>query len=170
LKPLRLPEFGKIRGIHGFSVCTFLKDRRVAERQAEAARMRLKEGGFDSEIDVLYDTSNPFQKGSSIVLWVETDTSVIMGGDAIGELRKSSEVVGREAAEKILKELIDRPTADVHLADMVIPYIGLADGESIFTVREFTEHLDTNIWLTEKILGVNFNVEKIGRLYRVNKD
>jgi hypothetical protein len=36
LKSLRLPELGEIKEIHGLSVCTFLKDRRVAERQAEA--------------------------------------------------------------------------------------------------------------------------------------
>jgi RNA 3'-terminal phosphate cyclase (ATP) len=169
LKSLRLPEFGEIKEIRGLSVCTFLKDRRVAERQAEAAERHLRARGFESEIDILYDTSNPLQKGSSLVLWVETDTGVILGGDAIGELRKPSEVVGREAAENLLEELKARPTVDIHIADMVIPYIGLAEGKSIYTVRELTEHLDTNIWLTEKILGVQFNVEKVGHLYRVEK-
>jgi RNA 3'-terminal phosphate cyclase (ATP) len=169
LRPLRLPDFGQIGEIRGLSVCTRLKDRRVAERQAEAAKKLLRSRGFEVEIEVLYDMSNPFQKGSSLVLWMETDTGVILGGDAIGELRKPSEVVGREAAENLLKELEARPTADTHLADMVVPYIGLADGRSIYTVRELTEHLDTNIWLTEKILGVRFNVERVGHLYRVNK-
>jgi len=170
LKSLRLPEFGNVREIRGLSVCTFLEDRRVAERQAEAAEKHLRANGFESKIDVIYDTSNPFQKGSSIVLWAETDTGVILGGDAIGELRKPSEVVGREAAENLVKELKIGPTADIHLADMVVPYIGLADRGSIYTVRDLTEHLATNIWLTEKILGVKFNVEKIGRLYRVKRD
>jgi RNA 3'-terminal phosphate cyclase (ATP) len=170
LKPLQLPEFGKVRKIHGLSVCTFLKDRRVAERQAEAARKYLKARGFKSKIRVLYDTTNPHQKGSSLVLWAETDTGVILGGDAIGELRKPSDVVGREAAENLLKELKQRPTADIHLGDMVVPYIGLAEGGSIYTVRDISEHLDTNIWLTEKILGVKFKVKKQGQLYKIIKD
>jgi RNA 3'-terminal phosphate cyclase (ATP) len=170
LKSLKLDEFGEIRKIRGLSVCTFLKDRRVAERQAEAAEKLLKTKGFSSEIDVIYDTSNPLQKGSSLVLWAETDTGVILGGDAIGELRKPSEVVGREAAKNLLKELKERPTADIHLADMLIPYIGLAEGGSIYSVRDLTEHLETNIWLTEKILGVQFKVEKVGPLYIVKKD
>ncbi len=169
LKPLRLPEFGEIKEIHGLSVCTFLKERRVAERQAEAARKYLKARGIKAEIDVLYDTSNPLQKGSSLVLWAETNSGVLLGGDAIGELRKPSEVVGREAAEKLFMEFNARPTADIHLADMVVPYVGLAKGESTYTVRDLTEHLDTNIWLTEKILGTKFHVEKAGRLYRVEK-
>jgi RNA 3'-terminal phosphate cyclase (ATP) len=148
-------------------VCTFLKDRRVAERQAEAAKKFLEVRGYNVEIDVLYDTSNPIQKGSSLVLWAETDAGVLLGGDAIGELRKPSEVVGREAAENLLRELNARPTADIHLADMIVPYVGLAKGGSTYTVRDLTEHLNTNIWLTEKILGTKFHVEKAGRLYRV---
>ena len=51
-------------------------------------------------IEVLNDESNPYQKGSSIVLWAETSTGVILGADAIGELRKMSEAVGKDAARK----------------------------------------------------------------------
>ena len=66
-------------------------------------------------------------------------------------------------------ELNARATADIHLADMVVPYIGLAGGESTYTVRELTDHLDTNIWLTERILGTRFHIEKVGHLYRISK-
>lgn len=169
LMPLQLPKFGNVTEIRGLSVCTFLKDRRVAERQADAARKHLKENGFKADVDILYDTSNPHQKGSSIVLWAKTDTGVILGGDAIGELRKPSEVVGKEAAHNLLKELNAQATADVHLADMVVPYVGLSEGKSTYTTRDFTEHLDTNIWLTEKILGTSLEVERVGDLYRISK-
>lgn len=169
LKPLQLTRFGELEKIYGLSVCTFLKDRRVAERQAEAAEKHLRTRGYEAEIDVLYDTSNPLQKGSSLVLWAETDSGVLLGGDAIGELRKSSEAVGREAAENLVRELDARATTDIHLADMVVPYIGLAEGESTYTVRDLTDHLDTNIWLTEKIWGTRFHIERVGHLYRVRK-
>jgi len=169
LKPLRLERFGEVKYIYGLSVCTFLKDRRVAERQADAAKKHLRTRGYRAEIDVLYDTSNPQQKGSSLVLWAETDLGVLLGGDAIGEIRKPSEVVGKEAAENLLVELDAKATTDIHLADMLVPYIGLAQGESTYTARELTDHLDTNIWLTEKILGSEFRVERVGKLYRVRK-
>lgn len=168
-RPLQLPEFGNITEIRGLSVCTFLEDRRVAERQARAAEKYLDSRGYKAEIDVLYDTSNPLQKGSSLVLWAETDSGVLLGGDAIGALRKPSEAVGREAAVNLVRELDVRATADIHLADMVVPYVGLADGGSTYTVRDLTDHLDTNIWLTEKILGTKFHVERAGHLYRVRK-
>jgi len=169
LKPLRLENFGKLQTIKGVSVCTFLADRKVAERQAKAANDYLKEKGCMADIQILNDQSNPMQKGSSLVLWAETDTSIILGADAIGELRKTSETVGREAAEKLYMELSAKPTVDAHLADMLIPYVALAQGRSTYLTRTISEHLETNIWLAEKILNAKINVEKVGGLYRIEK-
>jgi RNA 3'-phosphate cyclase len=169
LKPLCLEFFGKIRAIKGLSVCTFLADRKVAERQAKAANDQLKEKGYVADIQIINDESNPLQKGSSLVLWTETDSSAILGADAIGELGKTSETVGREAAEKLYAEICAKPTVDVHLADMLIPYVALAQGRSAYLTRTISEHLETNIWLAEKILNVKFNVEKVGGLYRIVK-
>jgi RNA 3'-terminal phosphate cyclase (ATP) len=160
-------EFGKLERLQGISFCTFLRERRVAGRQAKAARKYLDVRGFEADIDVVYDESNPLQKGSSMVLWAETDTGALLGSDAIGELRKPSEVVGREAAKNILKELEAEATVDVHLADMLVPYVALAEGETAYLTRAVTEHLDTNIWLVQKILGVEFTVKKTKGLYRI---
>jgi len=169
LKPLRLETFGSVEKVKGISVCTFLAERKVAERQAKAANKILKAHGYETQIVVVNDMSNPLQKGSSLVLWVKTSTDVLLGGDAIGELRKPSEVVGREAAENLAKEIETQATVDVHLADMLVPYVALAKGESIYLCRSITEHLDTNIWLAQKILGVKFEVSRVGGLYRIKK-
>ena len=169
LNPLRLEERGAIEELRGVSVCTFLADRKVAERQAKAAKEHLKARGFEANIEVVNDTSNPIQKGSSIVLWAKSNTSTLLGADAIGELRKSSEAVGHEAAENLFKELKAEATVDVHLADMLVPYVALAEGNSIYIVRSMTGHLDTNIWLTQKILGVKFKVTRVGNLFRIEK-
>ena len=169
LKPLCLENFGKIQAIKGVSVCTFLADRKVAERQAKAANDQLKEKGYTADIQIINDQSNPMQKGSSLVLWAELDSSAILGADAIGELRKTSETVGREAAEKLYVELSAKPTVDVHLADMLIPYVVLARGRSVYLTRTISEHLETNIWLAKKTLNVKINVEKVGGLYRIEK-
>jgi len=169
LQPLRLENFGKIRTIKGISVCTFLAERKVAERQAKAANDYLQKKGYTADIQILNDRSNPMQKGSSLVLWAETDTDVILGADAIGELRKTSETVGREAAEKLYVEIFAKPTVDVHLADMLIPYVALAKGRSSYLTRTISEHLETNIWLAEKTLDIKFNVKKVGDLYKIER-
>jgi len=169
LSPLRLEEFGNVEELDGVSVCTFLADRRVAERQAKAANEYLRVSGYEAKIEVVNDVSNPLQKGSSLVLWARSDTGALLGGDAIGELRKPSEVVGEEAAENLVEELESRATLDIHLADMLVPYAALADGNSAYLTRAITDHLDTNVWLAREILGVKFHVTRVEHLYRVEK-
>ena len=167
LSPLDIAEFGEVASFAGVSVCTFLADRKVAERQAEAANVQLRRHGYEAEIRVINDFSNPMQKGSSLTLWTKTTTDVILGGDAIGELRKPSEVVGNEAAERLLRETRAKATVDVHLADMLIPYVALAEGESTYFSRSVTDHLETNIWLVQEIVGTKFDIDKVGDLYKV---
>jgi RNA 3'-phosphate cyclase len=167
LNSLSLDNFGKLETVKGVSVCTYLADRRVAERQATAANERLKTVGLKADINVVNDTSNPLQKGSSIVLWAETDANALIGADAIGELGKPSEKVGQEAAENLLRELKPKATVDAHLADMLVPYVALARDKSAYLTRLITDHLDTNIWLTQLILGTKFKVTKTDNLYRV---
>lgn len=169
LSRLTLRDFGRFRQIRGFSVCTYLADRKVAERQAEAAAKYVMAYGWNPQIQIIDDFSNPAQKGSSIVLWAETDTGVLLGGDAIGELGKRSEIVGREAAANLMEEVTSQATADIHLADMLVPYVALADGTSTYLVRSLSDHLETNIWLVKEILGIEIEVSKRGSLYQITR-
>ncbi len=167
LKPLRLERFGEITRVEGVSVATFLEDRRVAERQAKSAEEYLASKGIECNVTVVNDRSNRIQKGSSILLRAQTDSGVILGTDSIGELGKPSEEVGLEAARLLLKEMDGRATVDIHLSDMTIPYLTFCNGNSVFLCREITEHLDTNIWLAQKLLGVEFRIERKAHLYKV---
>ncbi len=169
LKPIQVEIFGKLKSIKGVSVCTFLAHKQVADRQAKAAEEQLSQKGYNATIQIVNDQSNPFQKGSSVALWAETDSGVIIGADAIGELGKTSEAVGKEAAEKLITELSVEPTVDVYLADMLIPYMALAQGKSVFLARTISEHIEANIWLMEKILNVKFTIQKVNNLYRIEK-
>lgn len=170
LSPIRNDNFGTLTSIKGVSVCTHLSDRRVAERQAIAANAFLEGEGYpQAEIKVINDYSNPLQKGSSLVLWARTNTGSLLGGDAIGELRKTSEVVGREAAGALVQEMDAKATFDVHLADLLIPYIALCEDDSVFLTRLITDHLETNIWLVEEFLDVKFEIHKTGNLFKVEK-
>jgi RNA 3'-terminal phosphate cyclase (ATP) len=169
ISPIKRVEFGKIADTEGISVCTFLADRKVAERQAKEAERLLAAQSFQSRIEVVNDFSNPMQKGSSLVLWSKTDTGVLLGGDAIGEMHKSSEAVAQEAVKNLLCETWAEATVDVHLADMLIPYMALARGESEYLTRMITDHIESNLWLASTILGVDFKVKKKSGLFRVMK-
>jgi RNA 3'-phosphate cyclase len=169
LQPIQLNNFGNLQSVKGISVCTFLEDRKVAERQAKAANEYLSEKGYVTDIPIVNDRSNPFQKGSSITLWAETDTDAKIGADNIGELKKMSEEVGREAAEKLHAELAAKPTVDVHLADMLIPYMALAEGTSSLLTRKVSKHLETNIWLAENMLNARFHIQQVNNLFKIDK-
>ncbi len=62
LKPFVLESFGKLKSIKGVSVCTFLSDRQVAERQAKAAQNYLSQNGFKADIQVVNDQVKPISR------------------------------------------------------------------------------------------------------------
>ncbi len=167
LLPFKRAEFGNVASVEGVSTCTFLADRKVAERQAKEAERLLLSRNLKPRIEVVNDYSNPLQKGSSLVLWCKTDAGVLLGGDAIGELRKTSEAVAQEAVDSLLAEVGAKATVDVHLADMLVPFMALARGESEYLARAVTEHVESNLWLASTILGTKFEAEKEGDLFRV---
>jgi RNA 3'-terminal phosphate cyclase (ATP) len=169
LNPITLETFGNLKAINGISVCTFLSDRQVAERQAKAAQTLLGKGGFKADIQIVNDESNPIQKGTSLVLWAETDTGTLLGADSIGELRKSAEDVGKQAAHTLLTDITAKPTVDEFLADMLIPYMALAKTKSSLLTRARSEHIESNIWVMEKMLNVKFTITQVNSLYKVEK-
>lgn len=169
LTPIMLADFGELKSINGVSVCTFLADKQVAERQAKTAQDVLAQRGFKADIAVINDESNTLQKGSSIALWAETTTGAIIGADAIGELGKTSEAVGKKAAYKLIGEVSYSPTVDVYLADMLVPFISLAKGTSVFYTTTLTEHLETNLFLMAKLSNAKFTIQKIEGRYRIEK-
>jgi RNA 3'-terminal phosphate cyclase (ATP) len=170
VNPIHLETFGKIVSIRGISVCTCLSDRKVAERQAQAAIRHLSMNGFEADIQIINDSSNLIQKGSSIVLVAETDTGAILGADAIGELRKTAEAVGQEVAERLTAEMSANATVDTHLADMLIPYMAFTKSTSLFQTRKFSDHMKANIWLAKTMLNVDFVVTEQKGLYKVQKE
>lgn len=169
LNSIILTRFGKIEYATGLSVSTFLKNRNVSQRQAFSATSYLKKHGILPNINILNDSSNPFQKGSSITLWLKTTTGVIIGADAIGARNKPSEEVGIEAAKKLVATYNSKATVDENLSDMIIPFIALAKGKSTFLTRILSDHLKTNIWLMKKLLKTQFIIQKSNNLYKITK-
>jgi len=168
VKPVRkltsvlLKEFGDVERIRGLSHCVRLP-RHVAERQADAAVKVLEDAGYE-DVSIereWYDPSEDLHlgPGSGVVLYAEITSGAVLGADALGERGKPAEIVGREAAQKLLKELSSRMPVDRHMGDMLIPYMAVAEGISTVRVSEITMHLLTNVEITELITGVKFDVD-----------
>ncbi len=155
-------EFGSLIGVHGVSHCVRLPSH-VASRQADSAKSILDK----SEISPISISIESYPKGrdphlgpgSGIVLWAESDNGMRIGADQLGKRGKRAEEVGADAAQQLKRELATKHAVDSHLGDMLVPYLAMAKGESKIGLTEVTSHLQTNLWVTERILGAEMYLE-----------
>lgn len=131
--------------------------RHVTRRMIRAAREELERKGLETYIEEEWSQNDHLGPGAGIVLW--TRGHPIIGADDLGERGKPSEVVGRNAALKLIGELDTNMAFDNHSGDMIIPYLAIASSKSRIGVSKLTLHAQSNIWLVEKFLPVKFSVK-----------
>ena len=149
-KKIDLTERGEKKKIKTISVATHhLKSAEVAERQIRGFRRVLS-----CEKETKYVDS--YSIGSSVTGTAHFENSRI-GSSVLGERGKKAEIVGREAAEELKKEIESNAVLDKYMGDQIIPYLGLVGGK--IKVSEITDHLKSNIGVTEKFLPVKFKIE-----------
>jgi len=148
-KPLELDKRQPIDKIKGISAASSsLRHAEVAERQARAAKKKLS-GHFP--VKIMHDYQETKSPGTVITLWAGG-----IGSDALGAPRKRSEAVGAEAAGEMLYTLLTDAAVDNHLADNLIPLLGLVGGR--IRTDDITSHIKTNIEVCEKF-GMKFSVD-----------
>jgi RNA 3'-terminal phosphate cyclase (ATP) len=152
LKPLVLENQGKIVSMQGLALSSHLKHRSVSERMAETCNEILGKHGYHADIDCIYDTSAT-QRGASLTVYALTDTGCIIGSDLAGRLGRTSEYIGEKVAKNLLQDIKSSATVDRYTADQLILYAVLAAGSSKYIIPRLTEHIETNIWLVETLLG-----------------
>lgn len=157
---------GKIEVIKGVSNASqSLQDAKVAERQAESAQTALQSVGTSVHIQTEYSQS--LSPGSGITVWVvlsEKDEEISrLGADALGERGKPAETVGKEAADQLIAAINSSAPIDAHLADNLIPWIGLFRPSSIH-VESISNHTKTNITVVEQFLGTIFTIDEEKRI------
>ncbi|MFX1252746.1 MAG: RNA 3'-terminal phosphate cyclase [Promethearchaeota archaeon] len=160
--PLKLIDFGEILSINGISHCVRLPSH-IAQRQASAAYQYLVNQGYNpspiKEETYPQEHDPHLGAGTGIVLWAESAHSVL-GADALGERGKKAEKVGQEAAQALVTALKTGYALDLHMGDMIIPYLALAKGSSEVSVAKITQHQLTNIALTERFFtNVKFEIK-----------
>ena len=155
LGPIQLTERGQVEAIDIWDVAgQALQRARVVERQLEGFKSAWQSTYRLGQIHQLYvDSTNP---GTSFHAHAHCERGRL-GVCSIGRRGKRAEVVGREAAQLLLEELASDAAVDRWMADQLIPYLGLYGG-TIRTSR-ITEHIRTNIWVTERFLPRRFTIE-----------
>ncbi len=135
----------------------------MTEWQMSALR-GLRRPDTTAEIEAVYEASAS-QKGANLSVWMETDSGAVIGSDRAGKLGRRSEEIGRYVAESILEDLKTGATVDRYVADQLIPFCAVASGASEYVIPSVTEHVETNLWLVERILGAKTRLD--GRHLRI---
>ncbi len=128
-----------IRGEAG--VCGL--DPTIAARMVARVESRLADRGIEADLKVVeWQGGSP---GTAISLTANHgETAATFVG--LGERRKSAEAVADGAVDELLA-FLDVPDAavDPHSADQLLLPLAFAEGRSILSVSEVTEHLRTNV-------------------------
>ena len=159
IKPIRLSNQGDVVRIEGIALSSHLKEKRVSERMVQKCSEVLESSSYSAQIKVIYDTL-ALQRGAALALYAETSSGCIVGADRAGEPRRTSEDIGRYVARNLIEDLATGATVDRYLADQLIFYAALADGVSQYRIPRLTEHIETNLWLVESILGAKTQINK----------
>jgi len=174
LNPLQMDNPGPVTRIRGISLASHLERERVAERMARHGRKILEERGWRPDIEVRNDRTS-IQKGAAFFLRAETESGCLLGADQAGKLGRRSESIAEFVAASLREDVETGAAADRHLADQLILFSALARGQTRYSIPRLTEHVESNLWLVEKILGAknrrknNFlEVEGIGFHRRVS--
>ncbi|MBI4181666.1 MAG: RNA 3'-terminal phosphate cyclase [Candidatus Aenigmarchaeota archaeon] len=158
-RPLELGQRGKVTYIGGISVASStLRSGRVAERQARAAEDFLKRRGLQSFVKEQYVEADC--PGSGLVLFAAATSGALLGGDSLGERGKPAEDVGKDAAIQLMHGLTALATADVHVADQILPFLALGGGS--FSAPQLSEHAKTTIWVIQQLLPARFATKQDG--------
>ncbi len=164
LRGVELVERGSVRRVEGLSHCVRLP-RHVAERQARAAVEYIKSrlAGVPVHVDLEWyepGRDRHLGPGSGIVLWAVAERSVL-GGDSLGARGKRAEVVGVEAARKLVEDLETGKALDRHASDMLFPIALLACGDSLLGGAMLTRHALTNMEVARIMAGDRGVVELV---------
>jgi len=152
LVPLRRLEPGKPRRFRGIALASHLAEEKVAERMAARCRELLAGEAPVEEMVVRQDSSAP-QRGAALYLGVETSTGCILGADRAGKRGRRSEAIAEFVVSSLQEDLATGATVDRHLADQLILFAALAAGQTRYRIPAMTDHVESNLWLVETILG-----------------
>ncbi len=142
--------------IEGISHCQNLPNH-VAERQKRSAMDVLESKGYS--VDVNVEVRKGISTGSGITLWCGYKGSV-----ALGEKGKRAEIVGKECAEELIKELESDGIFDKHLADQIMSFSSVAKGKTVYTTTEVTKHQISNAYVINKFFD---NVKIDGKVIEI---
>ncbi len=135
---------GDLLRIRGTAGVANLRDD-VAARLRARAIDRIRDQGWNADVAIETASWPSPGQGAAISLTAEHAGSTVATFVGIGERGKPAELVADEAVAELVAFLnVPDGAVDPHSADQILLPLALADGRSVYTVSEVTEHLRTN--------------------------
>jgi RNA 3'-terminal phosphate cyclase (ATP) len=106
---------------------------------------------FSTQIEI--NQEKALDRGASLLAFSH-DSSSVIGVDALYDKNT-------EFGAMIPSKFIESLGIDANLSDMLITPLSLTKDLSIFTVKEISKHLETNLYITSKITGCKYGIGKI---------
>jgi RNA 3'-terminal phosphate cyclase (ATP) len=141
-RPLVLENRGELVKIRGMAETLRLPG--VGRRMADRAIAGLATRGYSAEVETFQLAG--IAPGASITLIAEFTKAPPAAFVGLGKRGKPAEVVADDAVTQLLDHLeAGEAAVDLHSADQILLPLAFAEGRSVFTVTEVTEHLRTNV-------------------------
>ena len=158
----------KITPIHLFQrktnkvklICSFSKISKDRIRDVVTkTKEQLEKRGFvvNSELE----EENAIDRGSSMLLF-SVDSNSIIGSDDLLDHK-----TGNFTDNTVNDFMTCNLGVDNHLADMLVLPSSLSKEISVFRVQKITKHLETNLYVTSKITGCKYGIERLDDGYEV---
>jgi RNA 3'-phosphate cyclase len=165
---IRIKPVSKLNNLNLFSsiICSSriisvasLLPKSVAERQIKSVLNYLSNEKIDfSESTAVVE--NSCSPGTSLLIYMVNKNGPFIGADSIGEKGKPSEKIGQEVAEDFLKILRVGAPIDSHIGDMIVPLLSLVKKESVLFLPKVTEHLITNLYISQQFTSCQYKLEE----------
>lgn len=158
-QPLTAIERGTLQYIMCMcSASQQLLEQEVCEEVERNLRVLLDAYGVPLQFRMGY--ANTQDPGYSVTLYavhtLEQPRSLI-GANALGDEADSPAQAAQIAAKRFGEQMRSDGVVDEHVADHLIPYMGLHGGEIVAT--KITPHIRANIAVTEKFTNAKFSIE-----------
>ena len=143
-------------------LCSYSKiSKDLMEKEFDKTQKVLENQGFSVNSEIREEPA--LNEGCSLLVFTH-DQSCIIGSDGI--CTKGNQQIGNMVSNNFLKW---DSGVDNFLSDMLVVPLSLS-GKSVFTVKKITKHLETNLFVTSKITGCKWNIQKLRNSFEVNID
>lgn len=158
INPIQLTRRGELRRVWGTAAVMNLPAH-IPQRMANRAHNVLAEAGIGAQVEPRrLRGAGP---GAGIFLFAEygsADENVAAGFTAYGRKGLPAERVAEAACESLLAHHHSGEPAELHLADQLALPMALAQGKSLVTTSQISQHLLTNAWVVGQFLPQDFEI------------